>query len=89
MKRYIALCAVLLGTVASSQAGGIHLYLPLPPLPRVYIEHPRVEPYYYPYPRGYGYAYATPGPRYYGGYNRYDRYYDRYDRRYDRRYYRH
>jgi hypothetical protein len=42
MKKYLFLSAVLLGTVATSHAGGIdfHFGIPLPPLPRIIIGHP-------------------------------------------------
>lgn len=42
MKKYLFLSAVLLGTVATSNAGDIdfHLGIPLPPLPRIIIGHP-------------------------------------------------
>src|SRR4051794_28224165 len=44
MKKYLFLSAVLLGTVASSQASGIdfHFGIPLPPLPRIVVGAPRV-----------------------------------------------
>jgi hypothetical protein len=40
MKKILVLAAVFLGTAVASRAGGIHIDLPLPPLPSIIIGHP-------------------------------------------------